>query len=287
MHASASPPSADHRGVRVQASFGGERGRRASQVTRGGASSEASLLQVALADVGRGVHTRALPRPSRLTAEVIRASRHILLRRGEAEAPGGTRAPGCYRTALLVARRQTPDLGDDAGGEEVTGSRAEEGWTWTWSGTRDRRRTGRGPHGREASVGRSVRIGRSVRVQPHTPSFLSPFFARPQKDTLAWSGHVGHLETWRIRPVHLRVGGGGPETALPSRLGVGRFSTREQPRRHGVSSPAGAEKYRLRRDRLRFSAFHAGPEVTGSAARRTCPPRHAARRPQRPQPRDS
>lgn len=82
----------------------------------GGASSEASLLQVALADVGRGAHTRALPRPSRLTAEVIRASCHILLRRGEAEAPGGTRAPGCYRTALLVARRETPDLGDDTGG---------------------------------------------------------------------------------------------------------------------------------------------------------------------------
>lgn len=114
MHASASPPSADHRGVRVQASFGGERGRRASQVTRGGRPRKPHFSRWLLltSDVGS---TRALPRPSRLTAEVIRASRHILLRRGEAEALGGTRAPGCYRTALLVARRETPDLGDDTG----------------------------------------------------------------------------------------------------------------------------------------------------------------------------
>lgn len=209
------PPAS--RAPSTEASFREERARRASQVTRRGRgpSSEAPLLQVAPADVGRGVHS-ALPRPSQLNAEVMWAPRHPPFDKSGGRGPRRRAGQHCrsqsQRSRIWVNCARDRAQRGGGGHGIVSGGRVDvdvvenQGWAEGRAGASRQR---------PASVERPCRAGHGL--------LPVPLLCKASEDTLAWLSHVGRPEKWR-----LQLGGGGATGHSPpaaARRG-GRLSKR-------------------------------------------------------------
>lgn len=191
-------PSAEHRGVGARGVVRrGESSPRLTGHSRGrGPSSEAPLLQVAPADVGRGVHS-ALPRPSQLSAEVMWAPRHPPFDKSGGRGPGRRAGQHCrsqsQRSRIWVTCARDRAQRGGGGHGIVSGGRVDVDVVENQGRAEGRAGASRQ---RPASVKRPCRAGRGL--------LPVPLLCKASEDTLAWSSHVGRPEKWRLQP-----GGGG------------------------------------------------------------------------------